>query len=164
MKSVKRSYGCYMWLRYAWLPLICLFATMLPAQEHPKPSDQVWVWSKQCDGKHKLAVTVHLDGKAIYHGVLSVCRGDRNQEDGRLRFHLTGGHIFEHEYRTRSSDSIEADLWQAGGDEDAVILGVSFSTNKQTLLNTLHVAQVNIQATSELDKGITITTDPISLR
>lgn len=42
--------------------------------------------------------------------------------------------------RTRRTDSIAGDIWQAGGESDALILGVSFDSTRQVLLNTLHVA------------------------
>ena len=126
--------------------------------------DVVWTWSKRCNGDHKLGVTVRLDGKVLYRGVLPICRGSRDAENGRVEFHFAGGHTFQGEYRTRSTDTIEGDIWQAGGESDALILGVSFDGGKQVLLNTLHIARVEKQTSSELDKGLVITTDPVTIR
>jgi len=81
-----------------------------------------------------------------------------------MKFYFAGGHLFQGEYRTHSTDTIEGDIWQAGGEEDALILGVSFSTKKQVLLNTLHIARPDKQSSSELDTGIFITSDPASVR
>lgn len=57
------------------------------AQQHSsrrEASEVVWTWSKQCDGKHKLGLTVELKGKVLYRGVLPICRGSRDAEmDGR---------------------------------------------------------------------------------
>jgi hypothetical protein len=130
-------------------------------QEAP---EVVWTWSKQCDGNHKLSVTVRLDHKVLYRGDLPICRGRRDAEDGQMKFYFAGGHLFQGEYRTHSTDTIEGDIWQAGGEEDALILGVSFSTKKQVLLNTLHIARPDKQSSSELDTGIFITSDPASVR
>ena len=45
-----------------------------------------------------------------------------------------------------------------------LVLGVSFATEKQILLNTLHVAKPEKQASATLDKGLSITTYPIAGR
>jgi hypothetical protein len=126
----------------------------------PEPPDTVWTWSKQCGTNHKLGVTVRLDGKVLYRGVLLICRGSRSAENGRVTFHFAGGHRFQGEYRTRSTDNIQGDIWQAGGESDALILGISFDTRNQILLNTLHIARTDRQTSSELDKGLVITTYP----
>ena len=148
---------------------VVLIATMLTtiavAQEptsRPETTESVWIWSRQCNGDRKLGVTVHLRRKVLYRGVLQICRGSR--EDGRAQFHFGGGHFFQGEYRTQSTDSIEGDLWQAGGETDALILGISFNTGKQILLNTLHIAKPDMQTSSELDKGLSITTYPLRAR
>ncbi len=127
----------------------------------PEKSAVVWTWSKGCKGDHKLGVTVRLDGKALYRGVLPICRGSRDAEEGRVKFHFAGGHSFQGEHHTRSTDSIEGDIWQAGGEPDALILGISFDTGKQILLNTVHIAKPKKQASSTLDRGLVITTYPV---
>jgi hypothetical protein len=127
----------------------------------PGKSEVAWTWSKRCNGDHKLGLTVRLDGKVLYRGVLPICRGSRDAEDGRVEFRFVGGHSFQGEYHTRSTDSIEGDIWQAGGEPDALILGISFDTGKQILLNTVHIAKPEKQASSTLDKGLVITTYPV---
>lgn len=124
-------------------------------------SDVVWTWSKRCNDDYKLGVKVRLEGKVLYRGVLPLCRGNRNAEDGRVKFHFAGGHTFQGEYRTRKTDSIEGDIWQAGGEPDALILGISFDTGRQVLLNALHIAKPEKQASSELDKVLFVTTYPV---
>jgi hypothetical protein len=124
----------------------------------------VWTWSKQCIATDKLGVTVRLDRKVLYRGVLPICLGSRDAENGRAEFHFAGGHLFQGEYRTRSTESIEGDIWQAGGERDALILGISFQTKDQVLLNTLHIARPDKQTSSELDKGLLISTYPVPVR
>jgi hypothetical protein len=127
-------------------------------------SDVVWTWSNRCNDDHRLGVRILLDNKVLYRGVLPICRGSRDEEDGRVEFHSSGGHTFQGEYHTRTTDSIEGDIWQAGGEGDALILGISFDTGKQVLLNTIHIAKPGKQTSSELDKGILITTYPVTVR
>jgi hypothetical protein len=144
-----------------------LLATPAVAQQsatRQETPEVVWTWSKQCDGNHKLSVTVRLERKVLYSGVLPICRGRRDAEDGQMQFYFAGGHLFQGEYRTHSTDAIEGDIWQAGGEEDALILGISFNTKKQILLNTLHIARPDKRTSSELDKGLFITCDPVPIR
>jgi hypothetical protein len=151
-------------------PALLLFAALLavPAvAQHPafqKTPDIVWTWSKQCDAKQQLRVTVRLESKLLYEGLLPICRGNRGAEDGRVEFHFSSDHVFGGEYRARKSDSIEGDIWQAGGEMDALMLGVSLATKKQVMLNTLHIAKPDKQTSAELDKGLYITTTPVIAR
>jgi hypothetical protein len=154
------------------LTCILLFLNLLlvlPADAQQSSSrletpDAIGMWSKQCSGTQKLGVTIRMKSKMLYQGVLPICRGSRSGEDGRVMIHFSGGHLFQGEYPTRSLDVIEGDVWQAGGESDALILGVSFSTQKQVLLNTVHIAKPNKQTSSELDKGLFITTYPVTAR
>jgi hypothetical protein len=143
--------------------LIALPSLAQQPSSPPEKNEVVWTWSKRCNDDRKLGVTVRLDSKVLYRGVLPICRGSRDAEDGRVEFHFIGGHSFG-EYHTRSTDSIEGDIWQAGGEPDALILGISFATGKQILLNTLHIAKPEKQASSTLDKALFITTYPVARR
>ncbi len=139
--------------------------TQQQSSAEPEAGGAVWTWSKRCNGDHKLGMSVRLDGKMLYRGILPICLGSRDAEDGRVEFHFAGGHTFQQrEYRTRSTDSIEVDIWQAGGDPDALILGIAFYTSKEELLNTLHIARPDKQTSTEIDKGLFITTYPVSVR
>ena len=80
------------------------------------------------------------------------------QRMGEWSFTLLAVIFFQGKYRTRSTDSIEGDIWQAGGEPGALSLGISFDTKNQILLNTLHIARPDTQTSSELHKGLFITT------
>jgi hypothetical protein len=144
--------------------LVAVPAVAQQASTRPEKPDVVWTWSKRCNGNLQLGVTLRLDHKVLYRGALPICLGNRDAEDGRVEIHFAGGHTFQGEYRTRSTDSIEGDIWQAGGESDALVLGISFDTGKQIVLNTLHVARPEKQTSSELDKGLSITTYPVPVR
>ncbi|MGA3345185.1 MAG: hypothetical protein ABSC76_09990 [Terracidiphilus sp.] len=149
---------------------LLFFAVLVAAPAIAQPSsvavnsDEVWTWSKRCNHDHKLGVEIRLSGKVLYRGVLPICRGSRDAEDGRAEFHFAGGHAFQGEYSTRTTDSIEGDIWQAGGEPDVLILGISFDTGKQILLNTIHIARPGRQTSSEVDKGLFITTYPVTVQ
>lgn len=150
---------------YLLLFFVALFPASAVNQElsmQQKAPDVVWTWSKQCSTKLQLNVSVRLDGKVLYQGFIPICRGVRDGEDGRVDFGFSSSHLFDRQYRARKTDTIEGNIWQAGGETDALILGVSFATKKQSLLNTLHVASPDRKTSTELDKGLYITTYPVS--
>jgi len=126
--------------------------------------DVVWNWSRECKGQRQLNVTIRLEGKVLYQGLLPICPGTRGAADGRVKFHFSSGDLFGGRYRARKTEIIEGDIWQAGGEADALILGVSFATKHQILLNTLHVAKVDMKSNVELDKGLSIITYPVAAR
>lgn len=147
--------------------MLSLFTALLAAPavaQHPSlhgAPDVVWTWSNKCDATKQLRVTVRLERKLLYDGLLSICRGNRNAEDGRAEFHFSSDHLFGGEYRARKSDTIEGDIWQAGGETDALMLGISLATTKQVMLNTLHLAKPDKQTSAKLDNGLYITTSPV---
>ncbi len=161
MLSMNRKGGRVLMLLLAaslGLPLVA----QRPASQ--QGADIVWTWSKQCDTKQQLKVTVRLESKILYEGLLPICRGNRGAEDGRAEFHFLSDHVFGGEYRARKRDSIEGDIWQAGGEKDALMLGISLATKRQVMLNTLHLARTDRQTSAELDRGLYITAAPITSR
>ena len=150
---------CISWF-FAALVAVPAFA-QTPSSNTETP-ELVWTWSKQCSRTNRLGVTVSLDRKILYRGALPICRGSRDAEDGRVQFHFSG-HTFPGGHRTHSTDLIEGAIWQAGGEKDAMILGISFHDNNQILLNTLHIARPWKQTSSDLGKGLSITTYPALL-
>ena len=101
---------------------VLVAATAFAQQPSSKPdaSEVVWTWSKQCKGDRKLGVEILLYHKVLYRGVLAICPGSRDGEDGRAEFHFYGGHTFQGRYLTLAKDSIEGDIWQASADPDAL--------------------------------------------
>ena len=149
--------------------MLLLFTALLPApavaqesSSHQKAPDVVWTWSKQCNANQQLNVLVRLGSKVLYQGFIPICRGSLDAEDGRVEFGFSSSHLFDSQYRARGTDTIEGEIWQAGGETDALVLGVSFATKKQILLNTLHVASPDKKTSTELDKGLYITTYPVT--
>jgi hypothetical protein len=142
--------------------LLTVYVGAQPVTTQSESQQAVWTWSSQCAGDHKLGVTVRLENKVLYRGVLSICQDNGNKESGHIEFHFVGGHSFQGEYRTRPTDLIEGDVWRAGGESNALILGISFDNKKQVLLNTLHIANPGKRTSTEVDKGLFITTYPAS--
>ena len=150
--------------------LIAMLATAgaLP-QGLPKVSparDEIaWHWFQNCSENKSMRLEVLLDGKIIHRSSFPICRSNTgsNPAEGRQRtiaFYFKGGRVFHGEYHTARTQIIEGNIWQAGADPDAMLLGVSFSSKKQVLLNTIHAAKSDSVSVSEVDRGIVVRTFP----
>ena len=53
------------------------------------------------------------------------------------------------------TQTIEANIWQAGADPDALLLGVTFVSDR-VLLNSIHVAKPDTASASQVDRGVVL--------
>ena len=124
-----------------------------------------WHWCESSAGVKSLGLEVLLDGKAVYRSRFPVCRNNGPTpmaEERKFIFHFKGGHVFQGQYRTLPTQTIEATVWQAGAEQDALLLGVSFVSSNRVLLNTVHVAKPDSTSVSPLDRGIVMKTFPLA--
>jgi hypothetical protein len=140
-----------------------VYAAALP-QDAPRSSAATgaWHWFESCGGTKNLGVIVLLDGKAVYHSRFPVCRNNGptpTAEQRKIVFHFKGGRVFQGDYGTLPTQTIQANIWQAGADQDALVLGVTFVSDR-VLLNTIHVAKPDGTSVSQLDHGIVLRTFP----
>ena len=145
--------------------LVLVFAPQFVSpQESRQASKQLWSWFRKCSENRYMGLEVVQSGTVIYRQSFPVCPvGDRPQEVQKtLVFSFKGGHVFQGEYHTAPDQIIEGNIWQAGRDAGVMLLGISFSTKKQVLLNTIHIAKPDTTSLSEIDPGITVRTFPIS--
>jgi hypothetical protein len=111
-------------------------------------------------------MVVLLDGKAIYRGDFTICRRSRAEADSAPKqptrvFRFAGGHVFQGEYHTKPSDTVEGDIWLSGSDPEDLIFGVSFTVKDQVLLNTVHIAKPNAASHFDQDRGLVTKTYPL---
>ena len=136
------------------------------AQSSSQAGEKVWYWFSDCQSGKMMRVEVLLDGKSIYRTDFRICSlergGPQSSDQSNIKaFYFSGGHTFQGEHHTNKTERIEGDIWQAGADPDALLLGVSFMTKKQVLLNTLHIARPGKTTKSEIDTGIVVRTYPL---
>lgn len=143
---------------------VCVVCAAASAQDAARTSETTgtWHWFGSCDDTRNLSLVVLLDGKAVYRSRFPVCRNAGpapTAEERKIVFHFKGGHVFQGEYRTLPTQTIEANIWQAGADPNALLLGVTFVSDR-VLLNTIHVAKPKNTSLSQLDRGIVVRTFP----
>lgn len=141
-----------------------LFPAML-AWSQRTPTEQagperVQIWSQKCVDPQHLGVTVRFHTKVLYQGTLPICKGRRDEEEGKLHFRISAGYPLRSASHTHVP--VEGDIWQASGDPDALILGIALMGPRKIWVNSLHVAKVDQIATSEIDEGLFISTYPLA--
>ena len=148
-----------------------LFATGLLAQEH----DTVWVWNAECHHPSIFAIRVRLDSTTLYRSSIPTCRWERGHENGKSSFRFTPRRaLVWYGYRSDEGDStkkdvgdttpagtpFEIDLWQAGGEVDAIELGVTASAHDGLHMNTIDVLRPGRRSRTTLAPGLVLETWP----
>ena len=143
------------------LVALIFFASTAAAQRanpHLSSPDTVWVWSKGCEGSEGLDLTLRLRKKVLHHSIIPICRGSRDTEDGRVEVKFPSNLIFR-----GALGSEEADVWPAGGESDALIIGLSLQGTKRIHLNTLYIVKPDRKSSSNLGYGLIMVTSPTTI-
>ena len=130
----------------------------------------VWFWFATCGGP-LMTLEVRFDNRVVHKATFPLCRASRdtahNQgQAGRIEFALRPDRVVvwegyrEQNDRTRANEVLEGNIWEAGADPDALILGVSFVSGDRILMNTMHIAHPAGRDESEIAKGLVVRTYP----
>ncbi len=116
-----------------------------------------------------MTVEIEFDHHTISQTSFPVCRSERSSvnaagEQGTISFSFIAGHpIVWRGYRdeddtTHASQRITGDIWEAGADPDALILGVGFRVPDRLTMNTLHIAHPGKTDTTQVTRGLLVIT------
>jgi len=148
--------------------VLCALTPVGTAQEGP-----VWFWLATCDGP-AMALEVRFEKAIVFKAEVPLCRTDRSsvasqgQRVGFFEFHFRATQAIVWEgYRdtdnkTKAGELLEGNLWQAGADPDALIIGVSFSNSRTILMNTLHIAHPGQHDESQIANGLRLISSPVA--
>jgi hypothetical protein len=144
-----------------------LITPTFAAQEPP-----VWFWFATCGGP-SLTLEMRFDKVTVEKVTLPLCRSLRSSagsqgQTASIAFSLTPGRAIvwsgyrDASDRTRAGQVLDVDIWQAGADPDALMLGVSVVTARRSLMNTVHIAHPDRRDESTIAPGLTLATYPAS--
>ena len=149
-------------------PALALVPVPLSGQARTTaPNEVVWHWFGACASGDSLVLEVQLDGKSLYNSTFPICQVRRSEikpepQQRILEFPFNAEpQRFRTQDRATGTQPIAGNVWEAGGERDAILLGVSFATEHQVLLNTIHVARAHSASRSERVRGLVITTRPV---
>jgi len=128
---------------------------------------KVWFWFTDC-GTEALVLDLTLDGKALYRSTIPVCAANREDhtESKKVSFSfvpsraITWSGYRDEAPTTEAGQTLSADLWQAGADPNDLVVGISVSEGRVIYTNATHVAYLERPNTTEIEKGLLITTHP----
>jgi hypothetical protein len=150
----------------AW---VCMLAIAVSAPSFGQ-EERVWYWFSNC-GAVKLDLEVSLAGKLVYSSAIPICRAERDSDASTghsraLSFQIKPSRPLKWEgYRddepiTRAGQALTVDVWQAGTDPGALLMGVSVSDRRQIYMNTLHIAYPDKQSSTTVADGFVVSTRP----
>jgi hypothetical protein len=141
--------------------------TAFSAEEGP-----VWFWFEACGGPF-MKLQVRFDDKVVYESTFPICHAPRSSihargGDKKLNFSFNPqrsitwlGYKDESE-KTSPKQSLVGDLWLAGADPDALLIGVSFSSARSIYMNTIHIAQPGKQDQTQIAPGLVVVSMPVA--
>jgi hypothetical protein len=151
-----------------------LFACGVASAANAGERADVWGWFASCKTP-EMSLEVRLDRKVIYKSTVPICQAERStfhrdSDHQLLRFSFTPRRaIVWKGYRDNDSNTtapnqpIEGNVWLAGSDPDALLLGVSFSMRRTGYMNTIHIAHPFQRDQTEIASGLFVITKPVSL-
>jgi hypothetical protein len=142
---------------------------MASAEQAPTAGvdEVVWQWFGVCPSSKQMRVDVRLAARSLYSHAFPTCRLRRPEIPAEspqkvLVFSFrSSAALFGVEFSPLGTVEIEGNIWRAGGETDAILLGVSFATANRILLNSIHVARAATPSQSSLAKGLTVSTTAV---
>ncbi len=155
------------------LKAVYLVAALIAVSSTAAASDDapVWYWFATCGGP-VMALEVRLDAKTLYKGSFPICRASRSSphsqgQESRVEFSFRPerpvvwrGYRDEDD-RTGLNHRLECQVWQAGADPDAMVLGVTFADEQKIYMNTVHIAKPGKRDQTEVTDGLVVLTYPV---
>jgi hypothetical protein len=136
------------------------------AQQSAASSYRVWTLHGECSTPAHVALDFRQHGTLLRRYILSMCHSTVHLEhvlpDSSFTLRFTTA--VRRAYGLKPSESVSADIWEAGADSDAVVLGISLETDRVILVNTLHMLRADRLTWQTLGGGLTVRSYPVSAR
>ena len=163
-----------LFLKLSTCGMAFISASVLVSPLHAQAPDTVWVWNARCREPIIIALRVRLDRVTVYRTSIPICRWVRDSENGRGSFRFTPSRpLVWYGYRSDEGNStrdvgdttpantpFEVDLWQAGGETDAVELGYSVAASDGLHMNAIHLLSPTKASTTTMAPGLLLETWP----
>ena len=121
--------------------------------------DEVWVWFAKCEKPRQVVLEMTLDDRLVHRSQFPACFTQRAEIDQkRVEFPLSPR---KSQFGEPAGSALEVNVWEAGGETNGMMLGVSFMSTQRVWLNTLHFAAIDRPSSRILAPGIVVKTYPV---
>ena len=125
-----------------------------------------------------IGLRIRLDSATLHRSSIPICRWERRFEQGKIIVRFTPHRpLVWYGYRTEEGDStkdpgdttaantpFELDLWQAGGEPNAIELGVAAAAGDTLHMNMIHMLWPGQRSETILSPGLVLETWPEARR
>jgi hypothetical protein len=153
----------------AFVLVLALTAIVKPAQASQEGG--VWFWFATCGGP-AMTLEVRLDKTTLYKSSFPLCRADRGSinsqgQASHVQFSFRPHRVIvwkgyrDKDDRTNANQLIQGQIWQAGADPDALLIGIVFADPHTVYMNTIHIAHPAQRDETEIARGLVVMTCPV---
>lgn len=141
-----------------------MFGSGPARSQPPRPDDMVWHWFGTCREGKTMLVEVLFDGKRVFTSSFPLCLMRRARTESEPKhdnlpfFFKAPARIFGAEFASLGTTQIDGNLWEAGNEQDRVLLGVSFTAKDHIFLDTVYPASARAASQAELADRLIIRT------
>jgi len=138
-----------------------------------RASDEgVWRWSAEC-GAPTTIVEVRFGKRTIHRQAVALCRTNAQSGAGNFSGYaisfgfrpnraITWEGYRDRPDRTPANVVLNVDLWEAGGETNAVLMGISVMTADRILMNTVHIVHPGRRDETTVARGLVVRTYSIA--
>ncbi len=130
-----------------------------------------WFWFESC-GYKQMMVEVTFDRRTVYHTAVPICKRGRgasqNNEQWRVvsfpftpKRSIAWTGYLDGNTVSKAGQVFEGNIWQAGVDPDALVLGISFVLRNRIFIYRQHFAPADAPARTTIEPGLVVTTRPV---
>jgi len=121
--------------------------------------DIVWHETSEDKAERIVAFESIVDGNIIASARFPVSQSDRSdikpeKKQKIFKYSFTLHKNNDRNFRGVTSGNIEGNIWVAGLGPNGIIFGISWITDNKIILNTLHIATIDKEETSEIAPGV----------
>ncbi len=118
-----------------------------PQDKQSTSSDIVWHWTDHERAERIIIFETTVDGQLVATAkfpVSSSARGEIKPEQKQkiFSYNFILGRKRGRSFNDVSRGRVEGNIWEAGREKDGIIFGISWVTDNQIILNTLHYASL----------------------
>lgn len=148
---------------------VLVFGTVFASVCHAQQSGK-WYWFAACGGP-AMTLEVQLHGQLLFRSTFPICMAEPGGAAeqgtlGRQEFYFHPERNIEWKgggddnIVSELNSSVEGNIWLAGSESYALLIGIAFSDGQRILMNTIHIAKPDTRSETRITDELTVSTFP----